>query len=137
MTHNRFNQICTAMGIGPGNPTAVLGDGGPPRLTAQYHAPGGGFQEAIVVELEGSPHHVTLYQTSWDGSVLLPGNFGPVHVGPYALHLTSGTTHWYYVVENNGSLRSRYPDIGAEPTERTRTAMDKVFMPVLTPYLFS
>jgi hypothetical protein len=138
MTYNSFDQICTAMGIGQGTPQTVL-DEGPPELTARYRAAGGGFQASIVIEMASSPIHVTIYQTSWDDTVMLPGNDSPpdVPVGPHSLHLTAPTKRWFYVVESNGSLRSLYPDIGEEPTERTRKAMNDVFMPVLSRYLFS
>lgn len=135
MRYNRFFEIIANMHIGPGRPSAVLSEG-PPQLTANYRAAGGGYDEHLFVQLDRSPIHVTIFRNSWDGTVEMRGNHGVVSVGPHALHLTD-TERWFYVVESNGSLRSLSPDIGSPPTDRTRKAMDGVFMPVLKRYLFT
>jgi len=97
-----FAQIRESMGL-TGNKTRAASNT-TPDLTYTYHPPGGGYQESIVVELN-SGVHVTIYQTSWDGTVDIPDlDNETVSVGPYCLHLTAGVGRWFYEVVGDGTL---------------------------------
>jgi hypothetical protein len=128
----KFNQILQSMGLTNGTTRVTLANAMPP-LVCKYRPAGGGYQEAIIVELN-SETHVTIFKTTWDDTGNIPDyDRQPVEVGPYCLHLTTnindGTTptvqRWFYNVELPGSL-TQVADHG-DTSQRARKVVNTIF----------
>lgn len=107
--------------------------GDDPPLSCNFNAGGGGFQASIVAELNQGVH-ITIFQTSWDGTINIPDLGGEqVSIGPFCLHLTAAGNDRWFLQYDEAQNRHWVTDYGT-PNERVLKTLEAM-LNTLEPYL--
>lgn len=121
---NSFAQILAALGPPAQGPWNIGDD---PPLQVSYNP-----RTQVLVAVLNAGVHITLYQSSWDGTAQIMDCTGDmVDVGPYCLHTTAGGERWFRQYENDAW--EWVTDCGT-PSRRYLLAFDAM-MNTLGPYL--